>query len=199
MKNMNRETERKLVLWLSFHPESDHQLDRFRMYDFVREAGSHGDDITDSILKSMVIAAKPTWSGDMVNTFVEEYSIKIEQLLEFYDFCVENPIVEDEDNVNRLNVNSIEEFMQEIGDLNYHELYELVMAINGQNAALNFFSVEDKGEERTVVYDVMDVAFEFKISDAEVFTAWIENRYMEGLDADSWYGFKDALERSKNY
>lgn len=196
---MNRETERKLVLWLSFHPESDHQLDRFRMYDFVREAGSHGDDITDSILKSMVIAAKPTWSGDMVNTFVEEYSIKIEQLLEFYDFCVENPIVEDEDNVNRLNVNSIEEFMQEIGDLNYHELYELVMAINGQNAALNFFSVEDKGEERTVVYDVMDVAFEFKISDAEVFTAWIEDRYMEGLDADSWYGFKDALERSKNH
>lgn len=196
---MNRETERKLVLWLSFHPESDHKLDRFRMYDFVREAGSHEDDITDSILKSMVIAAKPTWSEDMVNTFVEEYSIKIEQLLEFYDFCVENPIVEDEDNVNRLNVNSIEEFMQEIGDLNYHELYELVMAINGQNAALNFFSVEDKGEERTVVYDVMDVAFEFKISDAEVFTAWIENRYMEGLDADSWYGFKDALERSKNH
>ena len=196
---MNRETERKLVLWLSFHPESDHQLDRFRMYDFVREAGSHEDDITDSILKSMVIAAKPTWSEDMVNTFVEEYSIKIEQLLEFYDFCVENPIVEDEDNVNRINVNSIEEFMQEIGDLNYHELYELVMAINGQNAALNFFSVEDKGEERTVVYDVMDVAFEFKISDAEVFTAWIEDRYMEGLDADSWYGFKDALERSKNY
>lgn len=196
---MNRETERKLVLWLSFHPESDHQLDRFRMYDFVREAGSHEDDITGSILKSMVIAAKPTWSEDMVNTFVEEYSIKIEQLLEFYDFCVENPIVEDEDNVNRLNVNSIEEFMQEIGDLNYHELYELVMAINGQNAALNFFSVEDKGEERTIVYDVMDVAFEFKISDAEVFTAWIEDRYMEGLDADSWYGFKDALERSKNH
>lgn len=196
---MNRETERKLVLWLSFHPESDHQLDRFRMYDFVREAGSHEDDITDSILKSMVIAAKPTWSEDMVNTFVEEYSIKIEQLLEFYDFCVENPIVEDEDNVNRLNVNSIEEFMQEIGDLNYHELYELVMAINGQTAALNFFSVEDKGEERTVVYDVMDVAFEFKISDAEVFTTWIEDRYMEGLDADSWYGFKDALERSKNH
>lgn len=196
---MNRETERKLVLWLSFHPESDHQLDRFRMYDFVREAGSHEDDITDSILKSMVIAAKPTWSEDMVNTFVEEYSIKIEQLLEFYDFCVENPIVEDEDNVNRLNVNSIEEFMQEIGDLNYHELYELIMAINGQTAALNFFSVEDKGEERTVVYDVMDVAFEFKISDAEVFTTWIEDRYMEGLDADSWYGFKDALERSKNY
>lgn len=196
---MNRETERKLVLWLSFHPESDHQLDRFRMYDFVREAGSHEDDITDSTLKSMVIAAKPTWSEDMVNTFVEEYSIKIEQLLEFYDFCVENPIVEDEDNVNRLNVNSIEEFMQEIGDLNYHELYELVMAINGQNAALNFFSVEDKGEERTVVYDVLDVAFEFKISDAEVFTAWIEDRYMEGLDADSWYGFKDALERSKNH
>lgn len=196
---MNRETERKLVLWLSFHPESDHQLDRFRMYDFVREAGSHEDDITDSILKSMVIAAKPTWSEDMVNTFVEEYSIKIEQLLEFYDFCVENPIVEDEDNVNRLNVNSIEEFIQEIGDLNYHELYELVMAINGQTAALNFFSVEDKGEERTVVYDVMDVAFEFKISDAEVFTTWIEDRYMEGLDADSWYGFKDALERSKNH
>ena len=188
-----------MVLWLSFHPEIDHQLDSLRMYDFVREAGIHEDVITDSILKSMVIAAKPTWSEDMVNTFVEEYSIKIEQLLEFYDFCVENPIVEDEDNVNHLNVNSIEEFMQELGDLNYHELYELVMAINGQNAALNFFSVEDKGEERTVVYDVMDVAFEFKISDAEVFTAWIEDRYMEGLDADSWYGFKEALERSKNY
>ena len=89
--------------------------------------------------------------------------------------------------------------MEAVGDLNYHELYELVMAINGQNAALNFFSVEDKGEERTIVYDVMDVAFEFKISDAEVFTAWIEDRYMEGLDADSWYGFKDALERSKNH
>ena len=75
---------------------------------------------------------------------------------------------------------------------------ELVMAINGQKAALNFFSVKDNGELRTVVYDVMDVAFEFKISDAEVFTEWIEDRYMERLDADSWYGFKDALERAKN-
>lgn len=195
---MNRETERKMVLWLSFHPESDHQLDRQRMYDFIREAGIHEDVITDGILKSMVIAAKPTWSEDMVNRFVEEYSIKIEQLLEFYNFCIENPIVDDEEGAKHLNVNSIEEFMEELGDLNYHEIYELVMAINGQKAALNFFSVEDNGELRTVVYDVMDVAFEFKISDADDFTEWIEDRYMEGLDADSWYGFKDALERAKN-
>lgn len=195
---MNRETERKMVLWLSFHPESDHELDRLRMYDFVREAGIHEDVITDGVLKSMVIAAKPTWTEDMVNRFVEENSIKIEQLLEFYKFCIENPIVDDEANSKQLNVNSIEEFMEELGDLNYHELYELVMAINGQYAALNFFSVKDNGEIRTVVYDVMDVAFEFKISDAEVLSTWIEDRYMEGLDADSWYGFKDALERAKN-
>ena len=63
---------------------------------------------------------------------------------------------------------------------------------------IELFSVKDNGELRTVVYDVVDVAFEFKISDAEFFTAWIENRYMESLDADSWYGFKDALKRAKN-
>lgn len=194
---MNSETERKLAFWLSCHPESNHPLDRLRMYDFVREACLHEDNITDSAFHNMVVAAKPEWTEEVTERFVDDNIILIEHLMEFYNFCKDNIQVDEEDSVGRIMVKSIEDFMEESGDLNYYELYELVMAIQGYKEALTYFSVDDKDDIRTIVYDIMNVGFEFQLSEVKSLTQWIEDNYMDGLDADSWYGFMDAMERNK--
>lgn len=194
---MNSETERKLAFWLSCHPESDHPLDRQRMYDFVREACLHEDRITDSAFHNMVVAAKPEWAEEVTERFVDDNIILIEHLTEFYNFCKDNIQVDDKDSAVRIMVKSIEDFMEESGELNYYELYELVMAIQGNREALTYFSVENKDDTRIIVYDIMNVGFEFRLSEVKSLTQWIEDNFMDGLDADSWYGFMDAMERNK--
>lgn len=86
--------------------------------------------------------------------------------------------------------------MEAVGDLNYHEIYELVQAIEGNVDVLTFFDVRDEENTRTIIYVVLNISFKFPLSDVEKQVAWLEDNYMNGLDADSWYGFQYAMERS---
>lgn len=88
--------------------------------------------------------------------------------------------------------------MEAIGDLNYHEIYELVQAIEGNAETLTFFEVSDKKDTRTITYIVLNISFKFPLSDVNKLVSWLEDNYMDGLDADSWYGFQFAMERSKD-
>lgn len=121
----------------------------------------------------------------------------IECLMGFYDFCISNVSIDEEEN-EIWNTDSLQNFMEAVGDLNYHEIYELVQAIEGNADALTFFEVSDKGDTRTINYVVFNISFKFPLSDVEKLVAWLEDNYMDGLDADSWYGFQYAMERSKD-
>lgn len=194
---MNKETLIKMNNWLSLYSDSPQPLDEQRFFDFVREACLHKDKISESDLKLSLTEFHPEWSDTKVELFIDEKIVMIESLMGFYEFCISNASIDEEQN-ERWNTDSIQNFMEAVGDLNYHEMYELVQAIEGNAEALTFFEVSDKGDTRTINYVVFNISFRFLLFDVEKLVAWLEDNYMDGLDADSWYGFQYAMERSKD-
>lgn len=194
---MNKETLIKMNNWLSLYSDSTHPLDEQRFFDFVREACLHKDKISESDLKLSLTEFHPKWSDTKVERFIDEKIVMIESLMGFYEFCISNASIDEEQN-ERWNTDSIQNFMEAVGDLNYHEMYELVQAIEGDAETLTFFEVSDKGDTRTINYVVFNILFRFLLSDVEKLVAWLEDNYMDGLDAESWYGFQYAMERSKD-
>lgn len=194
---MKKNTLIKMNDWLSLNPDSTHPLDEQRFFDFVREACLHKDEISETDLKRSLIEFHPEWSDTKVERFIDEKFMMIESLMGFYEFCISNVSIDEEEN-EIWNTDSLQNFMEAVGDLNYHEIYELVQAIEGNVDALTFFNVRDKENTRTIIYIVLNISFKFPLSDVDKLVAWLEDNYMDGLDADSWYGFQYAMERSKD-
>ena len=194
---MTKETLVKMNEWLSLYPDSTHPLDEQRFFDLVREACLHKDEISETELKRALIEIHPEWNDTKVGRFIDEKMMMIECLMGFYDFCISNVSIDEEEN-EIWNTDSLQNFMEAVGDLNYHEIYELVQAIEGNADALTFFEVSDKGDTRTINYVVFNISFKFPLSDVDKLVAWLEDNYMDGLDADSWYGFQYAMEQSKD-
>ncbi len=192
---MNKVTLIKMNNWLSLYPDSTHPLDEQRFFDFVREASLHKDEISETELKRALIEFHPEWNDTKLERFIDEKIMMIECLMGFYDFCISNVSIDEEEN-EIWNTDSLQIFMEAVGDLNYHEIYELVQAIEGNVDVLTFFDVRDEENTRTIIYVVLNISFKFPLSDVEKQVAWLEDNYMNGLDADSWYGFQYAMERS---
>lgn len=191
---MNKETNRKMVLWMDMHPDSTHPNDINRLYDFVREACFHNDSITAEQLHSVALAAHPNWEGSYLNHFVEEYIVLIEHLMGFFRFCTGSIESKLSDNDISITTTTIEDFFNECGYLNYHEIYDMSQAIAGNSDILTFFTIKDVGEERVISYIISDVSFTFKKKDTVSILKWIEKHYMQGMDPDSWYGYKCTMD-----
>lgn len=194
---MKKDTLIKMNNWLSLYPDSTHPLDEQRFFDFVREACLHKDKITETDLKHSLTELHPEWSDTKIDQFIDEKTALIENLMDFYDFCISNVSIDDEQN-EIWNADSLQDFMEAVGNLNYHEIYELVQAIEGNVETLTFFEVIDKEDTRTIIYVVLNISFKFSTSDVDKQVSWLEDNYMDGLDAESWYGFQYAMERNKD-
>lgn len=197
MKSMDSKTREKMILWLSLYPDSSHPLDTNRFYDFVREACIHEDKIEEKDLSETLREAQPSWIDDKIKEFAYEKSRLIDHLIHFYNFCAERGTAGQTEKY--IITHSKEEFMDEMGELDFHEIYELAQAIQGNTESLNFFSVSEDGHGiRTIVYLVCEIAYSFKKENASDFEQWLEKNYLDGLDAEAWYGFQNALERHKD-
>lgn len=194
---MTKNTLIKMNDWLSLYPNSTHLLEEQRFFDFVREACLHKDDISETDLKRSLFEIHPEWSDTKVERFIDEKVVIIENLMKFYEFCTSNVSI-DEEQSEIWSADTLQDFMEAIGDLNYHEIYELVQAIEGNAETLTFFEVSDKKDTRTIIYIVLNISFKFSLSDINKLVSWLEDNYMDGLDAESWYGFQFAMERSKD-
>lgn len=194
---MTKNTLIKMNDWLSLYPNSTHLLEEQHFFDFVREACLHKDDISETDLKRSLFEIHPEWNDTKVERFIDEKVVIIENLMKFYEFCISNVSI-DEEQSEIWSADTLQDFMEAIGDLNYHEIYELVQAIEGNAETLTFFEVSDKKDTRTIIYIVLNISFKFSLYDINKLVSWLEDNYMDGLDAESWYGFQFAMERSKD-
>jgi hypothetical protein len=87
----NKENNRLFYFWLSNHPESFHQLDMERFYDFILNLFSTGEELTTYILTNAVNEVKK-WVEETTNEFVETFIDKYFELKRFWDYAIKKQL-----------------------------------------------------------------------------------------------------------
>lgn len=85
-------------------------------------------------------------------------------------------------------------------DLNWQEIYELYHAAIADRESLSIFSVEQaNGSNDTIIfYPPLKQALRLSPSAKQFFPDWIEKNLMNGMDAESYWGIKNAEEKNKD-
>ena len=55
---------------------------------------------------------------------------------------------------------------------------------------------EDEKGNREITYPYYDVSIGLTEEEAKDSLKFLENKYMEGIDADTWYGYRQSLEKA---
>lgn len=98
---------------------------------------------------------------------------------------------------NLIRPSDFEDFMESVGDLDYHEIYDLAQALMGHTESLVFFKCnEDEHGNREIIYPYYDTSIGLTANEAKDCLNYLESKYMDGIDADTWYGYKLALEKA---
>lgn len=86
-------------------------------------------------------------------------------------------------------------------DLNWQEIYELYQAAIGNTEALSIFKVEKangSSDDTIIFFPALEQALRLTPSAKDFFPEWIEKNLMDGLDAETFWGIKNAEENHKN-
>lgn len=103
----------------------------------------------------------------------------------------------DDYNSHRIITYSIQDFLNEIGEPDRYELFDIAYALVGNDAPYQTIrvNIKDNGEiELTHVYT--DASIGVKSNEVEKYLKYLEQNYMRGMDADSWLGYEEALEKN---
>ena len=86
--------------------------------------------------------------------------------------------------------------IDEIGELDRYELFDIAQVLAGGNEAYSTIRVKqmaDGAVELTHVFT--DATIRVNESEKKKYLKYIEDTYMQGMDADTWLGFEEALEK----
>ena len=89
-----------------------------------------------------------------------------------------------------------QDFLESLGELDMHEIYDLAQALQGKTDCLLFFKCEEKDDKLEITYPYFDANTSVTKEEAKADLKYLEDKYMEGLDAESWYGYRQALEKT---
>ncbi len=92
-------------------------------------------------------------------------------------------------------------FVDNCGELNYHEIFELSQAAHGYADGLTWFTREEASgntEDIIIGYKPTDTYLRLTPKQAAYFPKWIEEHLMDNCDAESWYGFQYALDHDND-
>lgn len=103
-----------------------------------------------------------------------------------------------EDYAKNLIETKFADFLEGLGDLDMHEIYDLSQALQGHKESLVFFKCKDDGDRLVITYPYYDASTGLSKSEAKDALKLLEDKYMEGMDADTWYGYQQALEKTLN-
>jgi len=92
-------------------------------------------------------------------------------------------------------------FIDNCGELNYHEVFELSQVAQGNEGVHSFFTREPaSGDTDDIIigYTPTETYLRLTPKQAAYFPKWIEENLMDNIDADSWYGFQYALDHDND-
>lgn len=96
---------------------------------------------------------------------------------------------------NLLNTKGIQEFIDNIIDINKYELYDIARALDKKDVSYDTLRVENINDDSfKLIYPYTDVYIEVTKEQAKVFLQYIEHKYMSNMDYESWLSYAENLE-----
>ena len=90
------------------------------------------------------------------------------------------------------------EFLESIGEMDIHELYDLSQALQGKTQSLLFFKCKIDEDNLEITYPYYDASTKLTRDEAMAGLKYLEDKYMDGVDFESWYHYRLALEKELN-
>lgn len=99
-------------------------------------------------------------------------------------------------NNNLLEIKDIQEFIDNIIDINKYELYDIAEALDKKKTSYETLKVVPvNGDVFKLINPYTDVFIEIKNDQAHTLLKDIQNKYMLGMDYESWLAYKESLEK----
>ena len=91
---------------------------------------------------------------------------------------------------------NFETFVESI-DMNYHEIYYLYQAVSSGMSVPLLFRVEkaNNSDDDLIIHEATGTTLRLTRNARSYLPKWIEENLMEGMDAESYYGLKCAMEK----
>jgi hypothetical protein len=91
---------------------------------------------------------------------------------------------------------NIQDFIDNIIDINKYELYDLAKALDNYTAAsYGTLQIKDKDNAISIVYPNTDISIEVPKERSREYLEYIENKYMSGMGYESWFSYNESLEK----
>lgn len=87
---MNEKSQEKFDLWMSHDPESFHQLDMFRMFDFANSLYEANEKVTDEQIYKLFKQRYPNYIDSEAKELVEKWENQINLIHWFLDWKNKN-------------------------------------------------------------------------------------------------------------
>lgn len=82
-------------------------------------------------------------------------------------------------------------------EMTYHEVYDFYQAVSGNEDGQSTFSVRPANgdsDDILIIYKASDIALRLTPAAKGYLPKWIEQHLMDGLDAETYWGFEHAKE-----
>lgn len=91
---------------------------------------------------------------------------------------------------------SFETFVESI-DMNYREIYYLYQAVSSGMSVPSLFRVEkaNNSDDVLIIHEATGTTLRLTGKARSYLPKWIEENLMEGMDPESYYGLKCAMEK----
>lgn len=100
-------------------------------------------------------------------------------------------------NSHRMKTDSIQAFLDEIGEPDRYELFDIAQVLGDGNVEYSTLRVEQlSGGSLELTHAFSDASIRVDLPQKKVYLKYIEDTYMRGMDADTWLGFEEALEKN---
>ncbi len=89
----------------------------------------------------------------------------------------------------------VKAFIDNITDPSAYEMFDVVYALRQGKVPYETINIREKDNEIIIEHPMVDSVLRVTAKDRNKIADAIEERYMDGLDADSWLGFKEAMDK----
>lgn len=93
-------------------------------------------------------------------------------------------------------VTDVKIFIDNIPEPSAYEMFDIVYVLRHGSVPYGTINLREKADEIIIEHPMVDSFLIVKAKDREKVANDIEARYMDGLDADSWLGFKEAMDKA---